>query len=789
MKIALLAFAVLSCTPSIIQMSYASEINNKQTLDVLRSKTSDLNTLYQADFSKLNQLPQQWRIPGNNPGSISIQNGYLVLDGRASASQPTSVLLPTSLENQHNFRIDADVILEQPINSSRWGSVIYDVVTTQGVIPSTYYQFTLRNDMSAKNGTEFGNRKSNGQWNVIEQKAFTQSVAVGQTVQMSIVVQGNRVQHYLNHQLMQDIELDQQQLRAGLGLSATGLIMKIRKIKVSEQNAVLPALKTSIARIQIPEIQVSAPPTLIQKAIKLEQDFINTTQANQIWYELDGQLKVRDTSGHLISDLKLLLEKKPQHKILVLHISDRDTLTALKRIQSKYDLSDIILVSQDLTVLKAAYQLLPAVRTALDLSQQSAYQKKPKDIAQLIAMTHQARSRIMILPSTWLDKPTVSFIQQRLMTVWARQEPKDSIQAATLLTTGVNGILSSDTSIYSDMLKQFPKNTLLRQPFIIGHRGVPSLEDENTLESTAQAAKLGANIIENDIYLTKDNHLVVMHDNTVNRTTTGTGKIEDMTLAEVQQLKTTNKNYHVPTLAEYLIWLKKNKQIVLMIEIKSSKPTLMTALSSEIEKYDVADQVVITSFNRDQLQQAEAQLSVIPAGLLVGSLPHGANQNSSTKQVLVDAQKYVTSYHPPYRSDLMNIFNEAQQRGVSFWPWNLNDATFKQLYVAGLNGVTTNNIQKYSNWLVDVQAKNLLKVRVGQTVIMPLDLKAQNGTMSKMVATDYIVLKHSPAYTLKNNQLTFMEKGTAYILAGYKYLIDSKFYYYLYSKPIKVQIQ
>ena len=180
-----------------------------------------------------------------------------------------------------------------------------------------------------------------------------------------------------------------------------------------------------------------------------------------------------------------------------------------------------------------------------------------------------------------------------------------------------------------------------------------------------------------------------------------------------------------------------------MIEIKSSQPTLVQALKAEITKYDVVDQVVTTSFNRDQIQQVKTNMNHVSAGVLVGSLPNAANKSANVKYLLADAQKYVASYHPSYRADLVNIFNEAQQRGVSFWPWNLNDTTFKQLYIAGLNGVTTNDIHKYSNWIVDVQANTQMNMKVGQASAIPLSLKAQNGAMLKALATHFIILKFS----------------------------------------------
>ena len=98
------------------------------------------------------------------------------------------------------------------------------------------------------------------------------------------------------------------------------------------------------------------------------------------------------------------------------------------------------------------------------------------------------------------------------MIVWVDTSAVEAQDVARVLTTGVNGVITTQSTVFSSILKQFPKNTLLRKPFIIGHRGVPSLEDENTLESAKHAVALGADIVENDIYSN-----VILFNNTYNR--------------------------------------------------------------------------------------------------------------------------------------------------------------------------------------------------------------------------------------------------------------------------------
>ena len=101
---------------------------------------------------------------------------------------------------------------------------------------------------------------------------------------------------------------------------------------------------------------------------------------------------------------------------------------------------------------------------------------------------------------------------------------------------------------------------------LIGHRGASGYEDENTIKSYELAVQQGADYIEMDLQLTKDNKLICMHDTTVDRTTTGTGKVADMTLAQIKALKTTNGE-QIPTLEEVVSHF--GKSVNYYIETKS----------------------------------------------------------------------------------------------------------------------------------------------------------------------------------------------------------------------------
>jgi glycerophosphoryl diester phosphodiesterase len=100
----------------------------------------------------------------------------------------------------------------------------------------------------------------------------------------------------------------------------------------------------------------------------------------------------------------------------------------------------------------------------------------------------------------------------------------------------------------------------------IGHRGAKGYEPENTLVSFEKAIEMGADGIELDVHLSLDGHLIVIHDETIDRTTNGKGVVNQMTLQELKSF-TINRKYTIPTLEEVLDLV--NQRCFVNIELKN----------------------------------------------------------------------------------------------------------------------------------------------------------------------------------------------------------------------------
>lgn len=153
-----------------------------------------------------------------------------------------------------------------------------------------------------------------------------------------------------------------------------------------------------------------------------------------------------------------------------------------------------------------------------------------------------------------------------------------------------------------DDLQQLFTYTDDRYPLISAHRGGASIGyPENAIETFRNIANHMPAIIECDVRLTKDSILVLMHDETLDRTTTGTGNVNEYTISELKKmhLKDTEGNvtvFRIPTLEEALLWGK--GRVIYTLDVKKDVPYLL--LSNIIEKTNAKSYSIVITYNANQ---------------------------------------------------------------------------------------------------------------------------------------------------------------------------------------------
>lgn len=143
----------------------------------------------------------------------------------------------------------------------------------------------------------------------------------------------------------------------------------------------------------------------------------------------------------------------------------------------------------------------------------------------------------------------------------------------------------------------------------IGHRGLMGVEPENTLRSFVRAERAGMDAVELDLHLSKDGALVVMHDAEVDRTTDGTGRIADKTLAELRELDA-GQGERVPTFEEVL------DAVASPVQAEIKDVTAARALAGVITRRGLAGRVEVSSFHDEAVAETGRLLPGVPTVLI-----------------------------------------------------------------------------------------------------------------------------------------------------------------------------
>ncbi len=220
---------------------------------------------------------------------------------------------------------------------------------------------------------------------------------------------------------------------------------------------------------------------------------------------------------------------------------------------------------------------------------------------------------------------------------------------------------------------------------VIGHRGAAAVEPENTLRGLKYALSLGVDRAEIDVHLTKDQQLVVIHDNTVDRTTDGTGRIADLTLAQIKQLDA-GQGERVPTLQEVIdlfqqAWQRDSKTL-LQIELKGEATPAPTV--DAVKCQGIENRVVLTSFNAERVAQACQLLPQATFGLLTSSLD--PDPIAIARRVGASA---VHLRHDLASRDWVELVHSAN---LEARVWNIDDAPRMKWAIAlGVDGIGSND--------------------------------------------------------------------------------------------------
>lgn len=254
-----------------------------------------------------------------------------------------------------------------------------------------------------------------------------------------------------------------------------------------------------------------------------------------------------------------------------------------------------------------------------------------------------------------------------------------------------------------------------KTPFLVfAHRGGGGLFPENTLGAFEYSARMGADVLELDVHSTTDGTLVVMHDGTVDRTTSGRGRVSEMTLEAVKKLDAgfpftpdggqtfpfRDKGITVPTLEEIFSALPDK---TFNIEPKQAAPSIIQPLCEMIRRYKMTDKVIVGSFRQaavDEFRQTCPEVAT------------SATPTEVSEFLALSKTGLSESYTPPFQalqvpqnlSSLQVVskafVENAHRKNLKVHVWTINEtADMQRLIGLGVDGIMTDYPDRLLNLL------------------------------------------------------------------------------------------
>lgn len=246
-------------------------------------------------------------------------------------------------------------------------------------------------------------------------------------------------------------------------------------------------------------------------------------------------------------------------------------------------------------------------------------------------------------------------------------------------------------------------------PIILAHRGGSQIAPENSMIAFKKSAELGVHGFEIDIRLTKDEEIIVFHDEFIDRTTDGAGRVSDMTLSELKtfdlgyQFINSQQEYEYRGQGETVITLRELfeefPQMLINIDMKDSPETYEGSLIPSklwrlIEELSAQNRVVVTSFYDEQIDRFNLYAQ--------NTVALGAGENEVRKAYSAYTSQFGHLYHPradviqiPVKSGVFPLDGEGfikflSTLNVPVHYWTINDShAMERLFLAGAKGIIT----------------------------------------------------------------------------------------------------
>ncbi len=222
---------------------------------------------------------------------------------------------------------------------------------------------------------------------------------------------------------------------------------------------------------------------------------------------------------------------------------------------------------------------------------------------------------------------------------------------------------------------------------VIAHRGASGYCPENTLKSIEEAIKRGSDIVEIDLRMTKDNQIVLMHDESVDRTTNGKGYVNELTLQQLKELDA-GDGEEVPLLTEVIGAFAEN-DIKFMLDVNSKG--YERSLIEIIQKYRLEDRSIISGVHEPLkvIKSLDSRLTIAPSF-----------DKASKEQIIEALAMSAGIFNCNYLAMTREAVDEAHKHGLQVIVWVVDEVeTMHKMIEYGADGITTDYPDVLSNMI------------------------------------------------------------------------------------------
>ena len=458
-----------------------------------------------------------------------------------------------------------------------------------------------------------------------------------------------------------------------------------------------------LIEIARPEMNVISPLAIVQS--------VEGTDAYRDILSGDGAPSIVLVNGDEVSDFSELFTLcAAAPSIPNVRISDEAQADSLMAAAEALGFDDITVISPDPALLARVRGGRAVIRTGLEvtLPGDAITSKKANEVRLAV---RGAPATFCVIGTEHATLHNVRELQSLALAVWIKLDTADPADVVSAVNSGANGVIVSDRQAAIDTINQFfEPGTMARTPLIIGHRGYPAIEPDNTIESFRAALDNGADVFEIDVHISADGHVIVMHDGDIRGMTNYGGdlSIEEMTLEEIKSYNIVSTVYSpgkyrigdvtdlkVPTFDEVLDLLAEYPGRRVFVELKGSNPACIAEVSRLVRERDMEDQIDVISFSSYLLGETVAEGNM--PGMSTGYLGDASGAEGIIAEVLRDlysgivaAQRIMSSIDYGTVRD-REYTAAANDRGMTVWPWTYSYYSNDRAFFLGSAGITTDD--------------------------------------------------------------------------------------------------